>query len=407
MSALLLAVVFAAEPAPSQAAFVATTAGDDRPAGKLLRLTPELTATLETRAGEVVAKDIISLRRVTPRPPYPTKPHAITANGDRIVGELLGGGGTSMRFVPAVAGLKKNETWRVPLSSLAAVWLTEPPADIPVDPVRYMWIEGTKNRDVFRFRNGDTARGTLVGLGPEADSPTLQFRGESGGARGIAGKELAAVVFNPALVKPRTPKEPYSRIVLSDGSRLAITSPSLLNGVLRGETLFGQKVVLSLDSIVAIDVLQGKAVSLSDLKPKKVEQAAFLGVQWPWVADRNVDGSPLKLSGDAGESTFDKGVGMRPRTILTYDLGGKYRRFEAHVGLHPDVGGRGAARVRVLIDGKPNNVGPAGGHPLAAGNAVEVRLDVTGAKELVLDVDFGPAGSVEADVVWGDARLVE
>jgi hypothetical protein len=34
-------------------------------------------------------------------------------------------------------------------------------------------------------------------------------------------------------------------------------------------------------------------------------------------------------------------------------------------------------------------------------------VDVTGAKELVLEVDFGPTGSVEAAVNWGDARLIE
>ena len=44
---------------------------------------------------------------------------------------------------------------------------------------------------------------------------------------------------------------------------------------------------------------------------------------------------------------------------------------------------------------------------LTTGNAVIVRVDVRGAKELTLVIDFGPAGGVAVDVNWCDARLVE
>jgi hypothetical protein len=405
MYAFLLAVVAGAPPAPGDVPFVVVTAGDERPTGKLLRLTPEFTATLASRTGEIEVKDAISLRRARPLPPFPTKPHLVTANGDRVVGELLGGGGTSVRFSPTVAALKDGEFWSVPLSNVAAIWFTEPPADTPVDPARYAWVEGTRNRDVFRFRNGDIARGTLVGLGPEAARPALQFRPETGAPRAVAGKELAAIAFNPALVKPRKPKGPYARVVLANGSRIALTSPAIADGILKGEALFGQKVVLPLDAVVSIDVQQGKAVYLSDLKPKKAEQGGFLDVVWPWAADRTVRGAPLKLAGGGGDSTFDKGLGTYPRAVLTYDLGGKYRRFEALVGLDPDSGARGRVAVRVLVDGKEQSVPRLGA--LTAGNPVAVRVDVTGAKELVLEVDFGPTGSVQADVNWGDARLIE
>jgi hypothetical protein len=406
MFASVLALAVAAQPAPAELPFVATAAGDERPKGKLVRLTPDFTATIDTPTGTVEVKNLVSLRRDGTMPPFPTQPHIVTANGDRIVGELLGGGGESMRFVPAVASLKVGESWSVPLASAAAIWFTEPPADTPVDPTKYPWAEGTKNRDVLRFRNGDTARGTLVGLGPKAARPTLQFRPEGGAAKGIAVKELAAVAFNPALVRPKKPNGAYLRVVLADGSRLALTEPAIARRVLTGETLFGQKVVLPLDAVVAVHVFQGKATYLSDVKPRKVELGGFLGVTWPWAADRGADGSPLKLLVAGGESTFDKGLGTRPRTVLTYNLNGKYRRFEASVGLNPDAGGRGAAKVHVLIDGKAHDVA-RNGRPLGAGKAVAVRLDVTGAKELALEVDFGPTGSVEADVNWADARVIE
>ena len=154
--------------------------------------------------------------------------------------------------------------------------------------------------------------------------------------------------------------------------------------------------------MVALDVLQGKATYLSDLKPRKATAEGYNGVAWPWAADRTVKGNPLRL----GAQTFDKGLGTHPRTTLVYDLGGKYRRFEALVGLDPVTGRRGAAEVRVLVDGKRGAWSRATG--LTAGTDRDaVAVDVTKAKELTLVVDYGPGGDVQADVNWADARLIE
>ena len=101
--------------------------------------------------------------------------------------------------------------------------------------------------------------------------------------------------------------------------------------------------------------------------------------------------------------TFDKGLGTHPRTTLVYDLGGKYRRFEALVGLDPVTGRRGAVEVRVLVDGRDvlSTALTAGTEPKA------VAVDVAKAKELTLVVDYGPGGDVQDDVNWADARLIE
>ncbi len=404
MHALLLAASLAAPAEPT--AFVAVSPADERPTGKLNRLTRDFSATLSTRTGDIAVSDVLSLRRTDrPLPSFPTGPQLVTTAGDRIAGALAGGDERSLRFLPSAVRLKRDQTWKVPLSSAVVVWLTDTPADTPPDPTRYEWTTGNKNQDVLRFRNGDTARGTLDGLDPDAATPEFPFRPEPGAARAVAAHELAAVAFNPALARTRKPKGSYARIVLTDGSRLSLTSVAVANDVLTGDMLFGQKVELPLSAVLAIDVIQGKAAYLSDLKPKKVEQAGFLGVAWPWTADRNVHGAALRIETPNGESTADKGLGTRPRTVLAYDLAGKYRRFEASVGLEPDRGVQAKVAIRVLVDGKEQEI--PGLALLAAGNAVTVRVDVKGAKELVLITDFGPAGGVGADVNWADARLVE
>jgi len=400
MFALLLALA----PLPNDAPFVIVSASDEPITGKLLRLSIDFTATVASRNGDASVKDAISIRRINQSiPPFPTGPQLITASGDRITGKVVGGERESFRFAPAAIATKADP-WLVPLSTTTAVWLVDTPADTPPDLVRYTWTDGNKNRDVVRFRNGDTSRG-VISLVPDAEQPAFRFRPETGDARDLPATDVAAIVFNPLLAKARKPKGPFSRVVLTDGSRLALVNVAIAGNALKGETTFGQKVELSLDSLVALDVLQGKAVYLSDIKPSKAEQAGFLGVAWPWAADRTVRGLPLRLAGEGGDSTFDKGLGTHPRTVLTYDLGGKYRRFEALVGLDPESGDRGRAVVRIRIDGKEQTV--PGLAALASGKSVAVRLDVSKAKELTLEVDYGPTGGVRADVNWANARLVE
>jgi hypothetical protein len=404
LSSLLALTVIAAAPEPTPT-FRAVSPAAVQPTGRLVRLTPDLTAVLLT-PGETGVPNVISLRRTDrPVPSFPTGPQLITATGDRIAGILQGGDAQWLRFAPRAIDGKDGEGWRVPLSACGVLWLSPVPADTPLDPARYEFLADVRNRDVVRFRNGDISRGTLAGLDAASADPVFTFRPDQGSSRPLRTDELAAVAFNPTLARTRKPKGPYVRATLADGSRLQLTSPTVAAGKLGGDTLFGLKVTLPLAEVVSLDVMQGKAIYLSDLKPKKVEQAGYLGVTWPWAADRSVAFGPLRLATPAGVEVFDKGLGTHPRTLLAFDLGGKYRRFEALVGLAPGAAVRGRAAVRVLVDGKEADL--PGLTSLKDEKAIPVQVNVSGAQELTLVADFGPAGGVGADVNWGDARLVE
>jgi hypothetical protein len=393
----------AAAPGDIEPTFNAVSPAEKSNRGRVVRLNPDFTVVLAEDLAETTTKDVISLRQSDrPMPPLPTGPHLITTTGDRIAGKLLGGDESSLRFRPSGIRMKASDAWNVPLSSVSVVWLASMPADTPTDSAQYEWLAGNRNRDLFLFRNGDIDKGTLTGLDADA---RFTFRPDEGTARTLRADQLAAVGFNPALARSRKPKGAYARIVLADFSRLSLVMPTIADGVLSGDTLFGLKVTIPAADIVSLDVIQGKATYLSDLKPKKVEQAGFLGTTWPWAADRTVQGKPLRVATPAGESTFDKGLGTHPRTTLTFDLGGKYRRFETLVGLDAAATVRGRAALRVLVDGKEQEI--AGLATLKAGNAIPVRANIAGAKELVLITDFTTAGGVGADVNWCDARVVE
>jgi hypothetical protein len=140
-------------------------------------------------------------------------------------------------------------------------------------------------------------------------------------------------------------------------------------------------------------------VYLSDLDPAQVEEKPFFDYPLPWQRDLSVGKGRLTLRGQA----FDKGLGVHARCRLTYALDGTYARFHALIGVDDEARGKGNCVFEVWADGKQ----------LFASGAVTgqdaprpVDLDVTGARELVLLVEFGEGGDVGDRGDWADAYLV-
>jgi len=344
----------------------------------------------------IPAGNLIAIKRTGLRlPPFPRDEQAILANGDRIRGTVQGGDSKAIQFLPA--GQPQAEVWKLPLGTLAALWLRPLPTDMPFDPMAYPWADAPKRRDAVWLRNGDLARGTIEGFANEP--PSLRLKATE--AATLRLDQLAAVALDPSLARVRKPKGPYYRITLTDGSRITLGTASIKDGRLSGLTLAGPQLSVTMASVLSLDVVQGKAIDLSDLKPKRTDVQPYQGVTWPWVADRSVRGNPLQLGAD----TYAKGLGTHSKTTLTYDLAGKYRRFESKIGLDPATGRRGSVDVRILVDGKevpfPDLLG------LTLGKSPQsVTVDLKGAKELTLIVDYGAAGDVQDDVNWAEPRLI-
>ena len=391
-------------PPTSGPVFVVHTASSKAVTGRVEKLDGGWGMTVLPGGGEpqveVPAGDLVGFRRTDrPLPPWPGGPGLVLTSGDRIGGTVTGGDGRTVRFVPDYSRREKAADWAVPISSVAAVWVTAPAPRTPVSPADYPWAAGPDRRDVVLLRNGDVVRGTLEALttGPAG------VRVKTGSERlPLPLTRIAAVSLDPALARDRRPKGPYARAVLSDGSRITLVEAKSDGVRLSGKTPYGVAIDVPLVDLVGLDILQGKAVYLSELKPRTASVEAYNGVTWPWTADRSVKGNALRL----GDQTFDRGIGTHAKTTLTYDLGGKYRRFEAQVGLDPVTGRRGAVDVRMLVDGKERSTPELTGLTVG-GSPRAIVADVVGAKELTLVVDYGPGGDVQDDVNWGDARLIE
>ncbi|MBV9124851.1 MAG: NPCBM/NEW2 domain-containing protein [Planctomycetes bacterium] len=349
-----------------------------------------------TKPARAAGGEVVSLRRVgTPLPAFPSEEQVLFANGDRLPGRVLGWTGERLHF-QAVLG--NGQELDLPLMALSVVWFV-PPDDVD-DPewlIRKMATE-KRRRDQVWLRNGDLVEGIVTGM----DRQVLRLEVARKPVEAALNK-VAAVALSSALARLPQSAQPFGRVVVTRGGRLSLAEAHADGSVLTGRTFFGAEVRLSWNEVVALDLRQGRAVYLSDLKPRAYQFTSYLGEgQWPYVPDGSVDGHDLILGG----STFDKGLGMHSASRLSYDLEGRYQRFEARVGLDDRAGRDGRARIGVLVDGKPQDLG--GDPELTRTDGPRlIQVNLAGARELTLVVEFGRRGDVQGRVDWADARLIK
>ena len=95
---------------------------------------------------------------------------------------------------------------------------------------------------------------------------------------------------------------------------------------------------------------------------------------------------------------------MHSAARLSYKLDRPWRRFQADIGIDDSTGGRGSVGFRVFVNGTLKFSSPPirGGMPPQA-----VSIDLAGAKQLDLVVNYGEAGDVMDHADWLGARLVK
>jgi hypothetical protein len=381
---------FAADPP----LFVIHGTRDVQPAGPLVRLAADGTAQVGG-ASPVRGAEIVAIRRQDlPPPRFPhDRPYIRLANGDRIPGRLLSIVNDKARFL---ADLGTQQEITLPLSAVSAAWLTDTAVSSET-PAGWRLMVEKRGQDIVQLTNGDTAAGTIVNW--QAEGP---LRLDAAGRQvELPRDRVQALLLNSDLARATKPRISFRQLVLINGARLSASSTELAGEELKVTLVGGVRIRIPLPAVAAINVYRGPAVYLSDLIPRSYEQSPYLGVHWPLANDRSVAGGDIRLGG----GTYDKGLGLHSQCRVTYSLPPGATRFEAIVGLDDVTGRSGAVRVQVLADGKLL-LDPA---PELAGTdpprALRLPLP-SGAKELMLLVDFGRGGDVQDHVDWADARII-
>jgi hypothetical protein len=351
--------------------------------------------TLDSRV--VVGDAVLSVRQVGKAlPARPVRTQLLLAGGDCIpVDKPLLIGERVHFHSPHLAN---GEDASAPLSSVMVIWFAGTASESPERLRRRLTAE-TRKRDVVLLRNGDVLAGVLTSLdertiGVEVDQKPVT----------VAVSQTAAIALSSDLTEAPRPKGVYGRVILdSDGARLSLASAHCTDrGTFIATTLFGATLSVSPTDVAALDLFQGEAIYLSDLKPSRYEYIPYLNDRWGYARDGSAAGLDLLLAG----STYDKGVGLHSHSRLSYAVPPACRRFEALVGMDDRAGRRGSARIRVLADGKSLDIG-ADRELTPAGAPLPVRVNLAGVKELTLEVDFAKDGPVQGCVDWADARFVK
>jgi hypothetical protein len=387
--------------APARPVFVIHSAAGNPVKGAIKSIDEKWNVTLDgTPGAKVNGADLLSIRRAElplPGPPT-TSSHVIFANGDRLPGTFGDLTGEKLTFRTP---LGKPEAITLPLSALAVLWFDTPAGMDRPDLVRRRLLLEKRTTDIVWLRNGDQLHGNVIALSRDA----LQIEVDRKELK-LDRNKIAVIALNNELVHTLRPKEPYAQLVLADGCRLSLASLRADAVMLTGKTLFGATVQIPLSEVRAIDIRQGRAVYLSELKPASYQYTPYLPrLSYPWIADGSIgDGSPVGDDMRLAGSTYVKGLGMHSASRISYPLDGQYRRFEAIVGLDDHGGRNGSVRLRILVDGKERDWG--WDKELTARDGPKtVRLDVAGARELTLVVEYGRFD--QGQVNWADARLVK
>lgn len=313
---------------------------------------------------------------------------------------VLANGGVIAADVLAVAdgrlslGSLAFEEFELRLSQVRAI-LFRPPADLTR---RDAWIaaatETEHDADRLLLANGDVLRGRLLAI----EDGMITFDAGSGPLPAIDAQRVAAVAFNPAVLRTAEPAGLYAWVGFTDGTRLLATSVVLDEQHVQVQAA-GHTFQTHPGRLCWLQPLGGRVVYLSDLEPVGYRHIPFLSLTWPYRRDANVLGRPLRVNGQ----WYAKGIGMHSRSRLTYVLDGNYTEFATEVALDEAAGPEGSAVCYVFVGRELKYRSP---ELLPGAPPVAVRVDVADAQSLTLVVDFAARGDAQDHVDWLNARLI-
>lgn len=322
------------------------------------------------------------------------KPQVLLTNGDRISLSLES---WNEEALTGKGVLAEKEAVRIPLEFVRGVIL-QPLSDLRELAREMERIEGhAPGNDLAVLSNGDQILGQILRL----EKGTFQFERESANVALEAG-QIRSLSLNPELgVTPPDPEGEFAIITLTDGGQLTLSGWERNGERITGSWLGSIAVELPESAVAGIRPRGARVQSLSELTAESYRFIPFLAsASVAAKRNRNALGGPFVLEG----RVIPRGWGLRSRSEMTFSLGGTSTGFLARLGIDDCAGERGSAVCRVLADGKVLYASPAirGGEP-----PVQTPLiDLTGARQLTIEIDYGDEADVLDYVDLTDALLI-
>ncbi|MBN1854367.1 MAG: NPCBM/NEW2 domain-containing protein [Pirellulales bacterium] len=215
-------------------------------------------------------------------------------------------------------------------------------------------------------------------------------------------------------------KVPLCTVIARDETRLAATRLILIDAILSVCTESGLDISLPLSQIHHLDYSAGKLVYLLDLTPRSSQSSPFIDMPPGAELLRDAEGpifdrgfftakpilrfrSQEQQRAKWEAASYDRSIGMRSRSELTYRLPEGFRRLQAHVGIDAELGDRGAARLIVQGDDKTLFDEEIEGRQ----GAMALDLDIDKVRYLKFLVDYGAEGDIGDRIYLCDPRIIK
>jgi len=326
----------------------------------------------------------------------------VLAGGDELLGGITSGARDTVTFSSFAL-----DSIRVPIEAMRAIlFRSRFPDQAACASLRGDILRSPPARDVVYAADGGRIEGVIESI----DGLTVKIQSADVGILEIAHARIRAIAIAPIEKREKREKPGETGLsavlVFRDGSALSGFPSALDRDLLRFESRAFGPLLVPIRRLHAIEFRGGLCQYLSDLDPSAVEERTFFGPQlWPYRRDANVLGGPISIR----DKRYRRGLGVHSYSKLTYRLDGRYARFQAAVGLD-DVARSdrpdsilGNVVFRVIVDGETRfDSGPV----TTKDPARPLDVDVRGAREIALEVDFGDGFHARDRADWADARLI-
>jgi hypothetical protein len=194
---------------------------------------------------------------------------------------------------------------------------------------------------ILREGEANSLEGSLGEV--DAEGKTIKFKSEATGTVvDLPFERLHGFIF----YRSETPSEsPICKVYDTEGNSLMALKLNHDGTKLTLTTTFGASVTLPQEAIARFDFNMGKLTFLSDMQPTKVIES-FWDPLDHWRRDTNLDNQPILL-----DKQYLKGITVRAKTDMEFNLAGKYKDFKAILGIDVRTGATSQPQVTIYCDG--------------------------------------------------------
>jgi hypothetical protein len=317
-------------------------------------------------------------------------------------GTLLRCTSLALKAKTAEMTLLSGQQFNVPLDRLVTYLKDAQDNDLRKEWESLLTEKPKRDRLLVKAGDGDLKALECTVLAVDDKGETVKVRRTNDQVIDVAVTKLQGIVFYR---DEKAPDNVVCQVVDVQGNSLAAAKVAVTGGNYTVTTSGGVTLTFDAKNIARFDYNIGKLSYLSDLALAKAPVRKSGGKVFDSFSDDirkdlNIDGQPIVFGG----TTYNKGLSLHAYTEIEYDLGGKYKKFKAVLGIpqeseQPDVF---QPRVTIELDGVKRF-----SEVVTAKGTVPVELNLEGVQRLRIIVSSSNVFDLYDSVTLADAKVTQ